>query len=44
MHHFYNGLIGTIRTLLDASTGGALMRKSEDKAYQLLENMAINNC
>ena len=27
MHHFYNGLIGTTRTLLDALAGGALMSK-----------------
>ena len=31
-------------TLLDASTAGAHMSKSEDEAYQLLENMAMNNC
>ena len=44
VHHFYNGLTGTKRTLLNASTGGALMRKSESEAYQVLENMDINNC
>ena len=44
VYHFYNGLIGTTRTFLDALAGGALMRKSEDKAYQLLENRAINKC
>ena len=44
VHHFHNGLNGTTRTLLDALAGGVLMRKSEDEAYQLLENMAINNC
>ena len=43
VHHFYNGLTSTTRTLLDALAGGALMRKSEDEAYQLLENIAINN-
>ena len=43
VHHFYNGLNGTTRTLLDASTGGVPMSKSEDEAYQLLKNMAINN-
>ena len=44
MHHFYNGLTNTTRNLLHTSMGRALMRKSEDEAYQLLENMAINNC
>ena len=37
-------LIGTTRTLLDASVGGALMSKSANEAYQLLEDMALNNC
>ena len=44
VHHFYNGLNGTIRTLLDASAREALISKSEAEAYQLLKNMAINNC
>ena len=43
VHHFYNGLTGTTRTLLDASTRGALMSKSANEAYQLLEDMALNN-
>ena len=43
VHHFYNGLTGTTITLLDASAGGALMSKSENEAYQLLEDMALNN-
>ena len=29
--------------LLDASVGSALMSKSTDEAYQLLENIALNN-
>ena len=36
VNHFYNGLTSTIRTLLDISVRGILMRKSE-------ENMTINN-
>ena len=44
MHHFYNGLTGTMRTLLNASTEGALMRKSAKEAYKLFEDMALNNC
>ena len=41
---FYSDLTNTTRTLLDASAGGAMMSKSEDEAYKLLENMALNNC
>ena len=44
MHHFYNGLTKTTRTLLDALARDALMSKSANEAYQLLENMALNNC
>ena len=43
VHNFYNGLSGTTRTLIDASAGGALMKKTEDEAYELLEDMATNN-
>ena len=44
VHHFYNGITGTSRTLLNALAGGALMGKSANEAYQLLENMAFKNC
>ena len=40
---FYNGLSGNTRTLVDAAAGGALMSKTIDKAYDLLEDMAANN-
>ncbi|XP_024025398.1 uncharacterized protein LOC112092750 [Morus notabilis] len=43
VHNFYNGLSGTTRTLIDVSAGGALMKKTEDEAYELLEDMATNN-
>ena len=43
VHHFYNGLTRTTRTLLDTSARGALMRKSANEAYKLLEDMALNN-
>ena len=43
MHNFYNGLTSTTRILLDALDGGTLMSKSANEAYQLLENMALNN-
>ena len=44
VHHFFNGLTRTTRTLLDASVGGTLMSKSANEAYQLLEDMTLNNC
>ncbi|XP_062117695.1 uncharacterized protein LOC133831427 [Humulus lupulus] len=43
VHNFYNGLCGTTHTLIDAAAGGAFMRKSANEAYDLLEEMAINN-
>ncbi|XP_062089006.1 uncharacterized protein LOC133795570 [Humulus lupulus] len=43
VHNFYNGLGGTTRTLIDAAAGGAFMRKSANEAYDLLEEMAMNN-
>ena len=43
-HHFYNGLSRPIRTLIDASTGGAIMGKNEVEGYQILENIAFNDC
>ncbi|XP_060959491.1 uncharacterized protein LOC133030733 [Cannabis sativa] len=43
VHNFYNGLVGNTRTLIDAAAGGAFMRKSANEAYDLLEEMALNN-
>ncbi|XP_017970395.1 PREDICTED: uncharacterized protein LOC108660654 [Theobroma cacao] len=40
---FYNGLIGSIKTTIDAAAGGALMSKNAADAYNLLEEMALNN-
>ncbi|WRX19288.1 Retrotransposon gag domain - like 10 [Theobroma cacao] len=40
---FYNGLSGQVRTTIDAIAGAALMAKSIDKAYNLLEEIATNN-
>ena len=40
---FYNGLMGHLRTIVDAAAGGALMGKSSDEAFDLLEEMAANN-
>ena len=44
VHHFYNGLSRPTRTLIDASTRGVIMGKNEVEAYQILENIALNDC
>ena len=44
VHHFYNGLSRPTRTLIDASARGAIMGKNEVEAYQILENIALNDC
>ena len=44
VHHFYNGLSVPTRTLIDVSVGGAILEKNEIEAYQILENIAQNNC
>ena len=43
VHHFYNGFSAPTRTLIDASTGEAIMGKNEVEVYQILENIALNN-
>lgn len=40
---FYNGLGAITQTMIDAAASGALMRKTHDEAYELLEVMACNN-
>ena len=44
MQHFYNGLSILTRTLLDDFAGGGILSKDEVEAYQILENIALNNC
>ena len=43
VHTFYNGLSDYIRIVIDASVGGALMKKTTDQAYGILEDMATNS-
>ena len=43
VHNFYNGLLGTTRTMIDAASGGAFMKKSANDAYDLLEELALND-
>ena len=41
--HFYNGLRDATRIVIDASVGGALMKKTTDQAYEILEDTATNS-
>ena len=42
MKTFYNGLSDSARTIIDASARGALMKKTTDQAYEILEDTATN--
>ena len=42
MKTFYNGLTNANRAMIDAAAGGTLMRKTLEKAYELLEEMVLN--
>ena len=42
VHTFYNGLRNATRTMINASAGGALMKKTTDQAYEILEDAATN--
>ena len=42
VHTFYNRLRDATRTVIDALTGGALMKKTTDQAYEILEDAATN--
>ena len=42
MHTFYNGLSDSARTFINALAGGALMKKTTDQAYEILEDTATN--
>ena len=43
MHTFYNGLSDSARTIIDASTGDSLMKKTTDQAYEILEDTTTNS-
>ena len=43
VQNFYTGLVASTRTLIDAAAGGAFMGKTQDEAYEPLEEMAMNN-
>jgi len=43
MHTFYNEVTQSLRSTFDAAAGGTLMNKTEDEAYNLIEEIALNN-
>ena len=43
VHTFYKGLSDSTRTVINASVGGALTKKTTDQAYGILEDMATNS-
>ena len=43
MHTFYNGLSDSAKTIIDASIGGGLMKKTTDQAYEILEDTTTNS-
>ena len=42
VHTFYNGLSASARTIINASASGALMKKTTNQAYEILEDTATN--
>jgi len=43
MQAFYNGVTQPVRSTIDATAWGTFMNKTEDEAYNLIEEMALNN-
>ena len=43
MHTFYNGLSDSSRTIINALAGGALMKKTTDQPYEILEDTTTNS-
>ena len=40
---FYNDVTQSVRSTIDAAVRGTLMNKIEDEAYNLIEEMTLNN-
>jgi len=40
---FYNGVTQAVRSTIDVTAEGTLMSKAEDEAYNLIEEVALNN-
>ena len=43
VHTFYCGLSDVTRTVIDSSVGGALVKKTTDQAYEILEDTTTNS-
>ena len=43
IQYFYEGLMLTDRSIIDAASGGALVDKTPEVACQLITNMAANS-
>ena len=43
VHTFYNGLSDSARAIIDASEGGALLKKTTDQVYEILEDRTTNS-
>ena len=43
VYTFYNGLSDSTRTVIDSLARGALMKKTTDPTYGILEDMATNS-
>ena len=43
VHTFYNDLRDATRTVIDASAGGALMKKTTNQTYEILEDTTTNS-
>ena len=43
IQYFYEGLMPTNRSIIDAASGGALVDKTPEAAHQLISNMAANS-
>jgi len=41
---FYNGIAQAMGSIIDVAMGGTLMSKTEDEAYNLIEEMTLNHC
>ena len=40
---FYNVVTQSVRSTIDVTAGGTLIRKIEDEAYNLIEEISLNN-
>jgi len=43
MQAFYNGVTQAVRSTIDVAVGGTLMNRTEDEAYNLIDEMTLNN-